>query len=217
MQPPAARRLMTATLTVALGLALAGCGSSDSAERTAPPPPEPVSTSAAIPVKSASPMARSLPVHVTIPSAGVDAGPILELGLAADGTVEVPSVAQADRIGWYSKGVTPGETGPAVLIGHYDTVQGPAVLRNVGKIRKGALITVARADGSDAVFAVRTVQQVDKDAFPTNKVYGDTTHPELRLITCGGAIENGHRPDNVIVYGDLVSGTPDAAGTSDAS
>ncbi|MFF8650919.1 class F sortase [Streptomyces griseoluteus] len=198
------RRVMTATLTLALGLALAACGTQDSTGHAAPPPPSPVSAPAAAPVKPAAPMARSLPVRVTIPAAGVDTGPVLQLGLAADGTVEVPSVAQASRIGWYSKGVTPGETGPAVLIGHYDTVKGPAVLRNVGKIKQGARITVARADGSSAVFSVRTVEQVDKDAFPTAKVYGDTTRPELRLITCGGAIENGHRPDNIIVYGDLV-------------
>ncbi|MEV8046334.1 class F sortase [Streptomyces griseoluteus] len=198
------RRVMTATLTLALGLALAACGTQDSTGHAAPPPPSPVSAPAAAPAKPAAPMARSLPVRVTIPAAGVDTGPVLQLGLAADGTVEVPSVAQASRIGWYSKGVTPGETGPAVLIGHYDTVKGPAVLRNVGKIKQGARITVARADGSSAVFSVRTVEQVDKDAFPTAKVYGDTTRPELRLITCGGAIENGHRPDNIIVYGDLV-------------
>ncbi|MFD4539883.1 class F sortase [Streptomyces bauhiniae] len=196
---------MTATFTLALGLALAACGTQDSTGHAAPPPPSPVSTPAAAPAKSVAPMARSLPVRVTIPSAGVDTGPILELGLAADGTVEVPSVAQAGRIGWYSKGVTPGEMGPAVLIGHYDTVKGPAVLRNVGRIKQGARITVARADGSAAVFSVRTVEQVDKDAFPTAKVYGDTPRPELRLITCGGAIENGHRPDNIIIYGDLVS------------
>ncbi|MFJ4602989.1 class F sortase [Streptomyces griseoluteus] len=198
------RRVMTATLTLALGLALGACGTQDSTGHAAPPPPSPVSVPAAAPAKPAAPMARSLPVRVTIPAAGVDTGPVLQLGLAADGTVEVPSVAQASRIGWYSKGVTPGETGPAVLIGHYDTVKGPAVLRNVGKIKQGARITVARADGSSAVFSVRTVEQVDKDAFPTAKVYGDTTRPELRLITCGGAIENGHRPDNIIVYGDLV-------------
>ncbi|MFG3095626.1 sortase domain-bontaining protein [Streptomyces sp. NPDC048202] len=179
-------RVMTATLALALGLVLAACGTQDSTGHAAPPPPSPVSTPAAAPAKSAAPMARSLPVRVTIPSAGVDTGPVLKLGLAADGTVEVPSVAQADRIG------------------HYDTVKGPAVLRNVGRIKQGARITVARADGSSAVFAVRTVEQVDKDAFPTDKVYGDTTRPELRLITCGGAIEKGHRPDNIIVYGDLV-------------
>ncbi|MFD7666216.1 class F sortase [Streptomyces sp. NPDC059788] len=152
---------------------------------------------------AALPAAR--PVRVRIPAAGVDTRPVLDLGLAADGTVQVPSVAQADRIGWYDRGVTPGETGPAVLIGHYDTVEGPAVLRNVGRIATGDRIYVDRADGRTAVFAVRALQQVDKKAFPTQRVYGDTDRPELRLVTCGGGLVDGHRPDNIVLYADLVT------------
>ncbi|MDJ0340308.1 class F sortase [Streptomyces sp. H10-C2] len=157
------------------------------------------------PATAPAPMAASKPVRVRIPSAGVDTGPLLDLGLAADGTVEVPSVQQADRIGWYKEGVTPGELGPAVLIGHFDTVDGPAVLKDIAKVKAGDRITVDRADGSTAVFTVRALEQVGKDTFPTQKVYGDTARPELRLITCGGELRGGHRPDNIIVYADLTS------------
>lgn len=162
-------------------------------------------TTAAPSARAAAPMTASQPVRVRIPAAGVDTGPVLELGLAADGTVEVPSVRQADRIGWYKGGVTPGELGPAVLIGHFDTAEGPAVLKDVAKVRAGDRITVDRADGSTAVFTVRSLEQVDKNAFPTARVYGDTTRPELRLITCGGDLRDGHRPDNIIVYADLTT------------
>ncbi len=41
-------------------------------------------------------------------------------------------------------------------------------------------------------------------SFPTAKVYGNTARPELRPITCGDEITDGHRPDNVVVYADLV-------------
>ncbi|MFH8506439.1 hypothetical protein [Streptomyces flaveolus] len=54
---------------------------------------------AASPAASASPpapLAASRPVRVRIPAAGVDTGPVLELGLARDGTVQVPSEEQAD-------------------------------------------------------------------------------------------------------------------------
>lgn len=204
----AGHRLTAAALAVLVLGALTGCGVDDGARAATPPahvattaPTSPAPSSAAVP---AEPMTASAPVRVRVPSADVDTGPVLKLGLAADGTVEVPSVGQADRIGWYTKGVTPGELGPAVLIGHFDTAEGPAVLKNVSRIRPHDRITVSRADGSDAVFAVRALEQVDKDSFPTDKVYGETTRPELRLITCGGELENGHRPDNIIVYADLV-------------
>ncbi|MFF3861034.1 class F sortase [Streptomyces sp. NPDC002209] len=205
------RPLLAAALLGPLALAaLTGCGGAPAAPT---PPPHIAAATAPAPAAAASapttaapvaPLPASKPVRVRIPAAGVDAGPLLALGLAADGTVEVPSVADGDRIGWYTKAVTPGETGPAVLIGHFDTARGPAVLRNVSKIRTGDEITVSRADGSTAVFRVRELEQVDKKSFPTAKVYGNTARPELRLITCGGEITDGHRPDNIIVYADLV-------------
>ncbi|KJY45599.1 MULTISPECIES: class F sortase [unclassified Streptomyces] len=205
------RPLLAAALLGPLALAaLTGCGGAPAAPT---PPPHIAAATAPAPAAASSagagavpaaPLPASQPVRVRIPAAGVDAGPLLELGLAADGTVEVPSVADGDRIGWYTKAVTPGETGPAVLIGHFDTARGPAVLRNVSKIRTGDEITVSRADGTTAVFRVRELEQVDKKSFPTAKVYGNTARPELRLITCGGEITDGHRPDNIIVYADLV-------------
>ncbi|MFD3948109.1 class F sortase [Streptomyces sp. NPDC058579] len=198
--------LLVLAATTAL-TALTGCagGGDEPAPAATAPPAKVVEAASPAPVASAAPMARSKPVRVRVPAAGVDTGPVLELGLAADGTVEVPSVAEADRIGWYDKGVTPGQTGPAILIGHFDTERGPAVLKNVAKVRIGDEITVTRADGTDAVFRVRELEQVDKKAFPTKKVYGDTTRPELRLITCGGELVDGHRPDNIVLYADLVT------------
>ncbi|UUU40347.1 class F sortase [Streptomyces sp. NBC_00162] len=202
----AARPLLAA---VFLAAALTGCGTAATATPpadAAPPAAPPAVTPTAAPAApaSATPLPASAPVRVRIPAAGVDASPLLTLGLAADGTVEVPSVADGDKIGWYGKGVTPGETGPAVLIGHFDTVRGPAVLKDVSRVRAGDEITVSRADGSTAVFRVRELEQVDKKRFPTDKVYGDTARPELRVITCGGRITDGHRPDNIILYADLV-------------
>ncbi|MBY8876147.1 class F sortase [Streptomyces sp. PLK6-54] len=152
-------------------------------------------------------MPASAPVRVTVPAAGVDTGPVVRLGLNADGTLQVPSVDQADRIGWYTGGVTPGQRGPAILVGHLDTVEGPAVLRDVTRIKPGDRITVLRADGTRAVFSVTGLQQVSKTAFPTQQVYGNTSTPQLRLITCGGTLTDGHHPDNIIVYATLTART----------
>ncbi|MFJ5828555.1 class F sortase [Streptomyces sp. NPDC093089] len=205
---PARTRTASVVLVAALA-ALVGCSAGGGAGAT--PPAHVVEASAPAPTASAAPagpLGRSLPVRVRVPAAGVDTGSdgsVLGLGLNADGTVEVPSEAEADRIGWYEKGVTPGETGPAVLVGHFDTARGPAVLKDVSRVRVGDEITVTRADGKTAVFRVTELEQVDKDAFPTAKVYGNTTRPELRLVTCGGELVDGHRPDNIILYAELVA------------
>ncbi|POX43814.1 class F sortase [Streptomyces sp. Ru71] len=217
-EAPPRRRLRWIAVTAAAALALGGwttvtalradstapAAHGPAANITASEPPPSAAPTPAVSTSPPAPLPAAEPVRVRIPAAGVDTAPVLELGLAADGTVQVPSVEQADRIGWYREGVTPGQTGPAVLIGHFDTVKGPAVLRNVARVKPGDTITVDRADGTTAVFAVRALQQVDKKRFPTQRVYGDTARPELRVITCGGDLRAGHRPDNIILYADLV-------------
>ncbi|MFJ4714536.1 class F sortase [Streptomyces sp. NPDC088785] len=154
---------------------------------------------------SAAALPRSRPVGLRIPSAGVDASAMLRLRLGAGGALEVPPVDKADEPGWWSGSVTPGQNGAAVIVAHYDTANGPALLRNVSRIRTGDEIAVPRADGTTATFTVREIQQVAKDHFPTRKVYGATRTPQLRLITCGGPIVDGHRADNIILYADLTS------------
>ncbi|MFJ9340251.1 sortase domain-bontaining protein [Streptomyces sp. NPDC101733] len=73
--------------------------------------------------------------------------------------------------------MTPGEPGPAVLVAHFDTKHGPALMKDVKKIRLGDLVEVPRADGATAKFKIREIEEVNKKAFPTDKVYGPTPPP----------------------------------------
>ncbi|MFC4058137.1 class F sortase [Planomonospora corallina] len=155
---------------------------------------------------AAEPLAASEPVGLDIPAIGVKGAPIDPVGLNPDQTVEVPPLNRPELVGWYKHRPTPGEAGPAVLLGHVDAHGRPAVFAKAHTLAPGDTIRVRRADGRTAVFAVDDLERVDKDAFPTDKVYGETSAPELRLITCGGAFDpaTGHYEDNVIVYAHLV-------------
>ncbi|MEU4267253.1 class F sortase [Streptomyces sp. NPDC026092] len=204
--PRRGRRLVVGSaLALALGGGLLACSTVAGAAPGPVAPDVSVRNVTAAPSRhEAPPMTASEPTRLVVPAAGVDTSPVLRLGLDAEGGLQVPSVDEAEQAGWYTGGVTPGEKGPAVLVAHYDTAKGPALLRDVAKVRTGDLIRVGRADGSTAVFEVREIQQVDKKDFPTNKVYGKTDRPELRLITCGGPIADGHRTDNIILFAGLV-------------
>lgn len=149
----------------------------------------------------ATPMVASPPVRVRIPAIGVDSE-LMDLGLQPDGTMEVPP--DAFPAGWYTGAPTPGEPGPAIIAGHVDW-RGPGVFHDLHLLRPDDEVTVARADGSVAVFRVTAVEQYPKDAFPTDVVYGDIDHAGLRLITCGGVFnrQTGSHDDNIVVFAEL--------------
>jgi sortase (surface protein transpeptidase) len=156
---------------------------------------------------AARPMARSVPVRLRIPAIGVDTA-VMSLGLAADGTVQVPPIAAHSPAGWYDGSPTPGQTGPSVILGHVTVGSyGDGVFLHLPKLRAGDRVMAVRTDGSVATFAVDEVQTVGKADFPTDEVYGNVDHPALRLITCGGTrvTGGGGYTDNVIVYASLVA------------
>jgi sortase (surface protein transpeptidase) len=141
--------------------------------------------------------------RIVIPAIGVDAS-IVRLGLNSDGTLEVPvSFATA---GWWSGGPYPGNPGPAVVVGHVSSQQGPGVFYRLHDLRVGDAVTVTGPAGGGAVFVVTSLEEVSKRAFPTAQVYGPVSGAQLRLITCDGAFNQatGHFVDNLIVFGSLV-------------
>jgi hypothetical protein len=147
----------------------------------------------------------SPPVHLDVPAIGVSSD-LLDLGLNPDGTVEVPPLAKDSKAGWYRDSPTPGEVGPALILGHVDSAEyGPGVFFELGDLRPGDEILVTRADASTAVFRVDRVASYPKDAFPTLEVYGNTDDAELRLITCGGDFDPAARSylSNIVVYASL--------------
>lgn len=149
------------------------------------------------------------PVAVSIPAIGVQSS-LVPLGLAADGSLEVP--ASAAQAGWFTGGAVPGARGPAVIAGHVDSVRGPGVFSSLDRLVAGDEVLVARADGSSARFVVTGSVRVPKDSFPADRVYGPVPGAELRLITCGGAFDRGvgHYEDNVVVFAVLAPGVPTA-------
>ncbi|MFF4400584.1 class F sortase [Streptomyces sp. NPDC001480] len=180
---------------------LTGCGGSPAPRATARPagthtPGRPP----AHPVRAA---ARSVPVRLLIPAIGVDT-PIVRLGLAQDGTVQVPPVTAHDRAGWYRHSPTPGQVGPSVILGHVTVgAYGDGVFRHLDRLRRGDRIEARLENGTSAKFTVTSLRTVAKTDFPTDAVYGDVDRPELRLITCGGPRTGDGYLDNVIVFAAL--------------
>jgi LPXTG-site transpeptidase (sortase) family protein len=155
-------------------------------------------------------------VKLIIPSIGVDAS-VMNLGLCPtsqwgdycagipkNGLATPPLTGPlAQDAGWWSGGAAPGQDGPAVIAGHVNSrAEGNLVFASLGKLRRGDPVEVQLADGVQVTFTVTATEEVAKNAFPTQDVYGATSDPELRLITCGGVFDpsTGHYDSNLIVF-----------------
>ncbi|MEU5898272.1 MULTISPECIES: class F sortase [Streptomyces] len=152
-----------------------------------------------------APLPPSPPDRVRIPAIGVDT-PLMGLGLTRQGSLDVPPPERKNLAGWYEAGTTPGERGTAIVAGHVDNKEGPAVFYELGALRKGRTIEVERRDGSVAVFTVHANEVYDAADFPDEKVYGAASRPELRVITCGGKYskQTGYQ-GNVVVFAHLTA------------
>jgi len=142
------------------------------------------------------------PERVRVGAIGVDAE-VEQIDVGAGGALNPPT--DFHRAGWFAKGAAPGDLGPAVLAGHVDTRSGPAVFYRLRELKPGDTVEVVRGPKT-LTFQVTATESFAKSAFPTDRVYGPTPVPELRLITCGGDFDDGtgHYADNLIVYAVLV-------------
>ena len=211
----AGRRRSIIAVAASVMLALAGLAVLHLATRASAGPPQPAADTASSLSASARPtpegasseppvLTASPPVTIDVPSIGVRTSNLVDLRLTSDGSLQVPR--DFSSVGWYAAGPSPGQLGPAILAGHVDSHNGPAVFYRLGTLRPGALVTVSRKDGSTATFSVDRVRRFAKDHFPTALVYGSTNRAELRLITCGGSFDqkSGHYVDNIVAFAHLV-------------
>lgn len=197
-----ARDALRALLIVAVLAVLPACGASDWPAMAAPPGP------------TAAAPAAAAPTGLRIPALEVTSD-LTRTGMLTDGSPEVPPVDDPGQASWATWSPEPGTVGPAVLYGHVNgTVNGvrgvPGVFARIDQMQPGQEILVAREDGTTAVFAVTRVKtwakaDFDRDGAARREVYGDTSGPELRLITCGGDFDPAAHSylDQVVVFAQL--------------
>ena len=86
-------------------------------------------------------------------------------------------------------GPTPGQFGPALIVGHADTRTGPSVFHGLAELKPGAEDRGDPPGPQVAVFEVNSVEHFGKEqAARSTGSTATTAGPSLRLITCGGTL-----------------------------
>jgi sortase (surface protein transpeptidase) len=199
---------LSAAAWLAAGPAVTAAGSVVDAPPPTQGPSDPASSGAERPARAndtapppapVSPEPVAAPSVVEVPAIALRSE-LIELGLDEHRRLEVP--ADPDLAGWWTGGPRPGEQGAAVIAGHVDSIEGPAVFWRLHELGPGDRVTVHDVQGASTDFVVDRVERWPKDDFPTDEVYLGTDGRELRLITCGGGFDARARSyeDNLVVF-----------------
>jgi hypothetical protein len=150
--------------------------------------------------RPAAPMGFSVPVHIIVPRAGIDAD-VSPVGLAGRTASGEPALRHPRLAAWYDLGPAPGQLGVAVLDAHVDA-------RASRDVRRGDTVEVARADHSLAIFTVDKTERIPSRAAIQSSYSGAGPYPALNLVTCAGSLDAGRHGcrDHTVVHAHLTSG-----------
>jgi sortase (surface protein transpeptidase) len=208
------RRLETVAAAVTVLVAVALCGADTEPEndnrraggeltRVAKDASRPQAVDTRPPLPEPEEVGRSEPTRLSIPQIDTDVE-VFAADAEEAGIPPAPDEDNIQRAVWYRGGPSPGEQGPALILGHLDTQDGPAAFARIGRLRPGAEVYIEREDGDTVVFTVDSVEQYPRKDFPSDRVYGATRTPQLRLITCGGNwTEKDGYDANIIAFASL--------------
>lgn len=160
-----------------------------------------VDTATPISVEPATqPGVAIIPVHLSIPSVGIDS-PIIGVGTNAKGEMDVPD-GDTNNVGWYRHGVKPGGVGTAVFDAHVF-----AAFEHLAKARVGDDIYVRAADGVQLHFRVTRVATYALTKLAPATLFASSKTRDINLITCAGSFDPvlGTYDHRTIVSATLVS------------
>jgi LPXTG-site transpeptidase (sortase) family protein len=143
-----------------------------------------------------------VPTKVDIPAIDLSA-PVEHVGLKENGEMAVTE--SFEKTGWYEKGYKPGEAGNAVIGGHVDSRNGPAIFYNLRDLTVGDEVIVTGENGVKKTFVVTDKQQYPWDESPLTSIFGYSHSSSLNLITCSGVFDRSSHNYNkrLVVYTKL--------------
>ena len=145
-----------------------------------------------------------LPSHLIIPEIGVSTI-IAPAGLTADGAMDIKK--DPDNVAWYNLGPRPGETGSAVIAGHYGWENGKgSIFNDLHVLKVGDTLSVNDEKGLVTSFVVRESRSYDPNADASSVFRSNDGKSHLNLITCEGVWSNAEQTYSrrLVVFTDKI-------------
>lgn len=143
------------------------------------------------------------PTNIKIPKINIDTN-IYSVGINSSGEMDIKD--DLDNVAWYQYGPKPGETGSAVIAGHYGWNRDgkAAVFINLHNLEIGDDIYVIDDKGNEMNFEVSNIKQFDPSANASSVFLSNDKKSHLNLVTCNGTWENSKQTysNRLVVFAD---------------
>ncbi|SDJ46702.1 LPXTG-site transpeptidase (sortase) family protein [Salimicrobium halophilum] len=151
--------------------------------------------------ESLSPEAGT-PKHIRIPAIKVNA-PVIATDLDENNEMIVPD--NGEEVAWFEPGREPGSQGNAVLAGHVDDYNGPAVFFDLEKLQPGDEIEITDENDVTMTFVVDKLEAYPLGEAPLREVFGPEDDRKMNLLTCTGLYNAsaGTHEERLVVYTTL--------------
>ncbi len=143
------------------------------------------------------------PVEFRIPRLGIS-GKVEKTTVDAKGALTAPK--DPKKVGWYRNGTIPGNKGNAVMMGHVDWYDGPAVFHRLRQARRGDVVVVTNDRGKKLRFRVTKVKSYADGTAPIRDIAGPAESAHLNLFTCNGTYNPVTKKysGRLVIYADLI-------------
>jgi LPXTG-site transpeptidase (sortase) family protein len=145
----------------------------------------------------------ALPARLQIPKINVDA-PVDSVGVTKTGAMDVPQGGTS--VAWFKYGPRPGNSGSAVIAGHYGTWQNGqgSVFDNLNKLGVGDKLYIKDEKGTKITFVVRQLGTYGLNGNPSDVFNSNDGKEHLNLITCEGVWDNVSKTysQRLVVFAD---------------
>lgn len=146
-----------------------------------------------------------LPVRLKIPSISSNSS-IEYVGITAQKEMAVPK--NIENAAWYELGPRPGETGSAVIAGHYGWKNGEvSVFDNLKSVAVGDLIYIEDDKGVTLTFIVHEIRTYEWKEDTTNVFTSYDGKSHLNLITCNGVWNKAEKSysKRLVIFTDKIN------------
>ncbi|MDV2682995.1 class F sortase [Alkalihalophilus lindianensis] len=121
------------------------------------------------------------PLQLKIPSLSIQA-PIEPIG--REELDDIPP--EGEKVFWYKDGVNPGASGNAVIAGHFDDYEGPAVFYSIDQLKLDDLLYIVNEKNQILTYQVDEMKTFKRDHAPVEAIFQGSSQSKLKLITCSG-------------------------------